>query len=286
MRICEGWRLVALTWFNHIVACWSMVQHPHLCLWHFAGLLRLGPIGATWSMARSLQEKTSTRLGWQVKADRTLLAAQSGEKGLKKLVQGFWILEIYLKSCRKRRPCNPNKAWQNWHWKKGQKPAQALYQNKELVPAAAATAAPAARATGAEREMENWWTWGKHPPRQVTDTAFGKSTCRSDWTNRSDDMDYTFNPKTENFAYWSVKVSIQCLQDFARSILLVKSLKPLGPSPMVSPRCRSSPLIPGCHPAATLTPARSRFLDAPGGHGDEGRRGACYAGKSPRTMEV
>ena len=134
MRICEGWRLVALTWFNHIVACWSMVQHPHLCLWHFAGLLRLGPIGATWSMARSLQEKTSTRLGWQVKADRTLLAAQSGEKGLKKLVQGFWILEIYLKSCRKRRPCNPNKAWQNWHWKKGQKPAQALYQNKELVP--------------------------------------------------------------------------------------------------------------------------------------------------------
>ena len=168
MRICEGWRLVALTWFNHIVACWSMVQHPHLCLWHFAGLLRLGPIGATWSMARSLQEKTSTRLGWQVKADRTLLAAQSGEKGLKKLAQGFWILEIYLTSCRKRRPCNPNKAWQDWHWKKGQKPAQALYQNKELVPAAAATAAPAARATGAEREMENWWTWGKHPPRQVT----------------------------------------------------------------------------------------------------------------------
>ena len=49
----------------------------------------------------------------------------------------------------------------------------------------------------------------------------------------------------------------------------------------------AAPLIPGCHPAATLTPARSRFLDAPGGRiGDEGLRGACYAGKSPRTMEV
>ena len=83
---------------------------------------------------------------------------------------------------------------------------------------------------------------------------------------RSDDMDVT-----------STEKSLQCSQDFASSILLVKILKPPGP-PWIPP----SPPTPGRHPAATRTPARSRCLDAPGQlHGWETNGG--FTGKNVGT---
>ena len=117
---------------------WWRQQHPHLCLWHFAALLRLGPAHGThvtwvrkkyprtWAGKSKLTEPSwrqtfHERQGTEVWFDQTTpklswlkVRGERSEKGCAR------ILYILIKSCWKPRPWNPKKTWQNWHWKKGQ----------------------------------------------------------------------------------------------------------------------------------------------------------------------